>query len=67
MPWFQRRRTVAEHEQHRLWRQARSKADVHLLISKMPEIEVVDLFNAIERHILQEIKVLCIFLIYVAL
>lgn len=57
MPWFQRRRAVAEQEQHRLWRQARMNADVPRLMSKMPELEVVDLFNAIERHLLREMEV----------
>ncbi|XVF09661.1 hypothetical protein REPUB_Repub07fG0113700 [Reevesia pubescens] len=56
MPWFQRRHAVAENEQHRLWRQARMKTDIHHLISKMPELEVVDCFNAIERHLLGEIQ-----------
>ncbi|XP_040367068.1 protein DENND6A isoform X2 [Rosa chinensis] len=53
-PWFQRRRTVAEQEQDRLWKQARINTDIHQLISKMSELEVVDSFNAIERHILGE-------------
>lgn len=57
MPWFHRRRAVAEQEQHRLWRQARMNADVPRLMSKMPELEVVDLFNAIERHLLREMEV----------
>ncbi|EOY20935.1 hypothetical protein QUC31_007106 [Theobroma cacao] len=56
LPWFQRRHAVAENEQHRLWRQARMKTDIHHLISKMPELEVVDCFNAIERHLLGEIQ-----------
>ncbi|XP_065860691.1 uncharacterized protein [Euphorbia lathyris] len=56
MPWFQRRRTVAEQEQHRLWRQARMKTDVQLFLSKMSELEVVDSFNAIERHLNGEIQ-----------
>lgn len=56
MPWFQRRHAVAENEQHRLWRQARMKTDINYLISKMPELEVVDCFNAIERHLLGEIQ-----------
>lgn len=56
LPWFKRRRAVAEHDQHRLWRQARMNADIHQLISKMPEIEIVDSFNAIERHLLGEIQ-----------
>ncbi|KAL4036108.1 hypothetical protein IC575_004832 [Cucumis melo] len=56
MPWFQRRCAVAEQEQHRLWRQARMNSDVPRLMSKMPELEVVDLFNAIERHLLREME-----------
>lgn len=58
MPWFQRRRAVAEHEQHRIWRQARIKADIRVFISKMSEIEVVDSYNAVERHLLVEIQAL---------
>ena len=58
MPWFQRRHAVAENEQHKLWRQARMKTDIHRLISKMPELEVFDCFNAIERHLLGEIQVI---------
>ncbi|XVE58712.1 hypothetical protein DITRI_Ditri04bG0191000 [Diplodiscus trichospermus] len=57
MPWFQRRQAVAENEQHKLWRQTRMKTDIHHLITKMPELEVVDCFNAIERNLLQEIQV----------
>lgn len=53
-PWFQRRRAVAEREQHRLWRQARMKTDIQQLISKMSELEIVDSFNAIEKYILAE-------------
>ncbi|KAK3225702.1 hypothetical protein Dsin_005564 [Dipteronia sinensis] len=56
MPWFQRRRAAAEQEQHRLWRQARMRTDIQLLISKMSELEIVDSFNAIERHLSQEIQ-----------
>ncbi|KAB5524749.1 hypothetical protein DKX38_022498 [Salix brachista] len=56
MPWFQRRLTIAEQEQHRLWRQARMTANINLLISKMPELEIVDYFNAIERHLYGEIQ-----------
>ena len=59
MPWFQRRRTGVEQEQHRLWRQARMKADIQLLISKMSELEIVDSFNSIERHLQGEILVNC--------
>lgn len=56
MPWFQRRRAVAEQEKHKLWRQARMNTDIRLLISKMSELEIVDSFNAIERHLLGEIQ-----------
>lgn len=38
------------------------KTDIHHLISKMPELEVVDCFNAIERHLLGEIQVILPFL-----
>ncbi|CAK9147800.1 unnamed protein product [Ilex paraguariensis] len=55
-PWFQRKRAVAEQEQHRLWRQARMKTDVQHYISKMSELEIVDSFNAIERHLLGEMQ-----------
>ncbi|CAM8971598.1 unnamed protein product [Rhodiola kirilowii] len=58
MPWFQRRRTVAEKEQQRLWRQARMKIDIQLVISKLSELEIVDCFNAIERHLTTERKLL---------
>ena len=58
MPWFQRRRAVAEQEQHRVWRQARVKSDIRVFISKMSEVEVIDSFNAVERHLLAEIQVL---------
>ncbi|KAJ7978834.1 Protein DENND6A [Quillaja saponaria] len=54
VPWFQRRRAVAEQEQYKLWRQARMKTDIRLLMTKMSELEIVDSFNAIERHILKE-------------
>lgn len=57
MPWFTGRRAVAEQEQHRLWKQARLKTDIHSFISKLSEIEVVDSFNAIERHLLAELQV----------
>ena len=57
MPWFQRRRAVAEQEQHRVWRQARVKSDIRVFISKMSEVEVIDSFNAVERHLLAEIQV----------
>ncbi|KAK7327630.1 hypothetical protein VNO77_21714 [Canavalia gladiata] len=56
MPWFQRRRTVAEQEQDRLWRQARIKTDIQQLISRLSELETVDSFNAIERLLLREMQ-----------
>ncbi|KAJ0974900.1 hypothetical protein J5N97_016865 [Dioscorea zingiberensis] len=56
MPWFQRRRTVAEQEQQRLWRQARMNTEIQRLISKMSEVEIVDSFNAIEQHLLVETR-----------
>lgn len=56
LPWFQRRHAVAEQEQQRLWRQARMKTDIQHFISKMTEIEIVDSFNVIERHLRSEIQ-----------
>ncbi|KAM1377836.1 hypothetical protein FF1_039291 [Malus domestica] len=54
VPWFQRRRAVAEQEQDRLWRHARMKTDIQQLMSKMSELEIIDSFNCIERHLLEE-------------
>lgn len=56
VPWFQRKRADAEQEQNRLWRQARLKTDIQKFISKMSELEIVDSFNAIERHLLGELQ-----------
>ncbi|KAF9618241.1 hypothetical protein IFM89_000876 [Coptis chinensis] len=56
MPWFQRRRTVAEQEQHRLWRQARLRTEIQQYLLKMSELEIVDSFNVIEKHLLGEIQ-----------
>ncbi|XP_019177075.1 PREDICTED: protein DENND6A isoform X2 [Ipomoea nil] len=56
IPWFQRRRAVAEHEQYRLWRQARMKTDIKQVISQMSELEIVDTFNAIERNLIKEMQ-----------
>ncbi|KAL3638577.1 hypothetical protein CASFOL_017948 [Castilleja foliolosa] len=56
LPWFRRKRAVAEQEQYRLWRQARVKTDIHQLIGRMSELEIVDSFNAIERHLLGEMQ-----------
>jgi hypothetical protein len=61
MPWFQRRRAVAEQEQHRIWRQARSKADVQSFLTSMTEVEVVDSFSAVERHLIIELQVQIIY------
>lgn len=57
MPWFQRRRAVAEQEQHRIWRQARSKANVETFLTSMTEVEVLDSFSAVERHLIIELQV----------
>jgi hypothetical protein len=57
MPWFQRRRAVAEQEQHRIWQQARSKAQVASFLASMSEVEIVDSFSAVERHLLGEMQV----------
>lgn len=62
MPWFERRRAVAEQEQQRIWRQARMKTDIQEFISKMSEVEVVDSFNAIEKHLRGETQVPLIYL-----
>ncbi|CAJ1975371.1 unnamed protein product [Sphenostylis stenocarpa] len=56
MPWFKRRRAVAEQEQDRLWRQARIKTDIQQLMSRLSELEIVDSFNVIERLLLREIQ-----------
>ncbi|PWA35117.1 Arf3-interacting protein 1, N-terminal domain-containing protein [Artemisia annua] len=55
-PWFQRRRAVAEQEQYRLWRQARMNANIREFIDKLSELEIVETFNAIERHLLAEMQ-----------
>jgi len=57
MPWFQRRRAVAEREQDRLWRHARMKTDIRQLVSKMSELEIVDSFNVIEKLLRRELQV----------
>ncbi|CAH2067159.1 unnamed protein product [Thlaspi arvense] len=56
IPWFQRRRAVAEQEQRRLWRLARMKTDMRQVTSQMNELEAVDSFNAIEKYISEEVK-----------
>ncbi|KAK6148668.1 hypothetical protein DH2020_019580 [Rehmannia glutinosa] len=56
LPWFRRKRAVAEQEQYKLWRQARVKTNIHQLIGRMSELEIVDSFNAIERHLLGEMQ-----------
>lgn len=57
LPWFRRRRAVAEQQQVRLWMQARMKTSIHQFLSKMSELEIVDSFNAIERHLLGQLQV----------
>lgn len=64
MPWFQRRRVVAEQEQHKLWRKARMKTEIKQFLSTMSELEIVDSFNAIERHLLEEIQVALLMLTF---
>ncbi|XP_047173150.1 protein DENND6A-like isoform X1 [Vigna umbellata] len=56
MPWFQRRRAVAEREQDRLWRHSRMKTDMQQLVSKMSELEIVDSFNVIEKLLHRELQ-----------
>ncbi|RAL50086.1 hypothetical protein DM860_007760 [Cuscuta australis] len=56
IPWFQRKRAVAEHEQYRLWRQARVKVDIKQIISPMSELEIVDTYNAIEKNFIREMQ-----------
>ncbi|KAJ7518631.1 hypothetical protein O6H91_20G001200 [Diphasiastrum complanatum] len=56
MPWFQRRRAVAEQEQHRIWRVARAKVDMRPFLSKLSEVEIVDLFHAVVRHLLADMQ-----------
>lgn len=60
MPWFQRRRAVAEREQDRLWRHSRMKTDMQQLVSKMSELEIVDSFNVIEKLLHRELQVVYI-------
>ncbi|CAI5492141.1 unnamed protein product [Closterium sp. Naga37s-1] len=57
MPWFQRRRAVAEAEQHRLWRAARLRADVRKAVGGMGEADLVEAFLCVERHMAVESKV----------
>lgn len=56
LPWFRRKRAVAEQEQYKLWRQASINTNIQRLISKMSELEIVDSFNAIERQLLGEMQ-----------
>ncbi|CAH9075920.1 unnamed protein product [Cuscuta epithymum] len=56
IPWFQRKRAIAEHEQYRLWRHARMKTDIKEVISQMSELEIIDAFNAIERNLVREMQ-----------
>ncbi|KAM3314383.1 hypothetical protein ACQJBY_033302 [Aegilops geniculata] len=56
MPWFRQRRSAAEQDQLRLWRQARMNVDIEKLMSKMSELERIDSFNVIERYLLKEME-----------
>ncbi|XBI70681.1 hypothetical protein VPH35_065100 [Triticum aestivum] len=56
MPWFRQRRSAAEQDQIRLWRQARMNVDIEKLMSKMSELERIDSFNVIERYLLKEME-----------
>lgn len=56
VPWFQRRRAVAEQEQRRLWKLARMRTDMRLITCQMNELEAVDSFDAIEKYINEEVK-----------
>jgi hypothetical protein len=58
MPWFRQRRSAAEKDQQRLWRQARLNVDIEKLMSKMSELERIDSFNVIERYLLREMEVI---------
>lgn len=57
MPWFQRRRAVAEAQQRRLWCRAREKADIRRFIATMDEGQLLDGFHALEKHIAGELRV----------
>ncbi|XAR51275.1 hypothetical protein NMG60_11005864 [Bertholletia excelsa] len=56
IPWFQRRRAVAEQEQHKLWSQARLKTNIKQFISEMSELDIIETFNLIERCLLEEME-----------
>ena len=57
MPWFRRRRAVAEAEQHRLWREARLGADAGRWLDRMSEGDVMEAYVCVEKHLASEIKV----------
>lgn len=63
MPWFQQRRSAAEQDQLRLWRQARMNVDIEKLMSKMSELERIDSFNVIERYLLKEMEVIFVLML----
>lgn len=56
LPWFRRKRAVAEQEQYKMWRQARIKSNINQLVARMSELEIVDSFNAIERSLQGEMQ-----------
>ena len=63
MPWFRQRRSAAEQDQIRLWRQARMNVDIEKLMSKMSELERIDSFNVIERYLLKEMEVIFVLML----
>ncbi|GJP33799.1 hypothetical protein CLOM_g18309 [Closterium sp. NIES-68] len=54
MPWFQRRRAVAEAEQHRLWRAARLRADARKFVEGMGEGELMEAFSCLATQMADE-------------
>eukprot|EP00271_Cylindrocystis_brebissonii_P004989 TRINITY_DN16946_c0_g1_i1.p1 TRINITY_DN16946_c0_g1~~TRINITY_DN16946_c0_g1_i1.p1 ORF type:complete len:1092 (+),score=172.53 TRINITY_DN16946_c0_g1_i1:268-3276(+) len=60
MPWFQRRRAVAEAEQHRLWRKARCQADLQRFLPGMSEGALLEAFAVVEQHVVAELQVVAL-------
>ena len=63
MRWFRQRRSAAEQDQLRFWRQARMNVDIEKLMSKMSELERIDSFNVIERYLLKEMEVIFVLML----
>lgn len=63
MPWFRQRRSAAEQDQQRLWRQARMNVDIEKLMAKMSELERIDSFNVIERYLQREVEVILVLML----